>query len=141
MDCFHLMAIGNNDAVNMRVQVSLQDLVFHFIEYRSRSVSLDHMGMNAMRNFLRNQSQQLHHFIFPKTGHKGSSFSTFSSTLAIFWGLSFDSNHFHECEVVSHCGFDFFSRSQGRQWHPTPGLFPDKSHGRRSLVGCSPWGR
>ena len=29
---------------------------------------------------------------------------------------------------------------QRRQWHPTPVLFPGKSHGRRSLVGCSPWG-
>ena len=28
----------------------------------------------------------------------------------------------------------------GRQWHPTPVLLPGKSHGRRSLVGCSPWG-
>ena len=28
-----------------------------------------------------------------------------------------------------------------RQWHPTPELLPGKSHGRRSLVGCSPWGR
>ena len=28
-----------------------------------------------------------------------------------------------------------------RQWHPTPVLWPGKSHGRRSLVGCSPWGR
>ena len=27
------------------------------------------------------------------------------------------------------------------QWHPTPVLLPGKSHGRRSLVGCSPWGR
>ena len=27
-----------------------------------------------------------------------------------------------------------------RQWQPTPVLLPDKSHGRRSLVGCSPWG-
>ena len=26
------------------------------------------------------------------------------------------------------------------QWHPTPVLLPGKSHGRRSLVGCSPWG-
>ena len=24
---------------------------------------------------------------------------------------------------------------------PTPALLPGKSHGRRSLVGCSPWGR
>ena len=28
-----------------------------------------------------------------------------------------------------------------RQWHPTPVLLPGKSHGRRSLMGCSPWGR
>ena len=28
-----------------------------------------------------------------------------------------------------------------RWWHPTPVLLPGKSHGRRSLVGCSPWGR
>ena len=27
-----------------------------------------------------------------------------------------------------------------RQWHPTPGLLSGKSHGWRSLVGCSPWG-
>ena len=25
-------------------------------------------------------------------------------------------------------------------WHPTPVLLLGKSHGRRSLVGCSPWG-
>ena len=28
-----------------------------------------------------------------------------------------------------------------RRWHPTPVLVPGKSHGRRSLVGCSLWGR
>jgi len=28
-----------------------------------------------------------------------------------------------------------------RQWHPTPVLLPGKSHRRRSLVGCSSWGR
>ena len=27
-----------------------------------------------------------------------------------------------------------------RQWQPTPVLLPAKSHGLRSLVGCSPWG-
>ena len=32
---------------------------------------------------------------------------------------------------------DFFRR---RQWHPTPVLLPGKSHGWRSLEGCSPWG-
>ena len=28
-----------------------------------------------------------------------------------------------------------------RQWHPTPMLLPGGSHGRRTLVGHSPWGR
>ena len=28
-----------------------------------------------------------------------------------------------------------------RQWQPTPVLFPGKSNGQRSLVGCSAWGR
>ena len=36
--------------------------------------------------------------------------------------------------LASHCSF------QRRQWHPTPVLLPGKPHGRRSLVGCSPWG-
>ena len=29
---------------------------------------------------------------------------------------------------------------QRRQWRPTPVLLTGKSHGWRSLVGCSPWG-
>ena len=38
--------------------------------------------------------------------------------------------------------FEHFPVShQRRQWHPTPALLPGKSHGWRSLVGCSPWGR
>ena len=40
--------------------------------------------------------------------------------------------HFHD--------FSYFSKLVMRQWHPTPVLLPGKSHGRRSLVGCSPWG-
>ena len=28
-----------------------------------------------------------------------------------------------------------------RQWQPTPVLLTGRSHGQRSLVGCSPWGR
>ena len=35
----------------------------------------------------------------------------------------------------------FIGLSRQRQWHPTPVLLPGKSRGRRSLVGCSPWGR
>ena len=34
----------------------------------------------------------------------------------------------------------YYNAVQRRQWHPTPVLLPEKSHGRRNLVGCSPWG-
>ena len=43
---------------------------------------------------------------------------------------------------TSHMFFEFFILATWRrQWHPTPVLLPGKSHGWRSLVGCSPWGR
>ena len=32
-------------------------------------------------------------------------------------------------------------RARRRRCHPTPVLLPGKSHGRRSLEGCGPWGR
>ena len=35
---------------------------------------------------------------------------------------------------------DGYTNFRKRQWHPTPVLLPGKSHGWRSLVGCSPWG-
>ena len=41
-------------------------------------------------------------------------------------------------------GAQFLTVIQGswrRQWHPTPAVLPGKSHGWRSLVGRSPWGR
>ena len=34
-----------------------------------------------------------------------------------------------------------FCGPRRRQWHPTPVLLPGKSHGQRSLVGHSLWGR
>ena len=37
--------------------------------------------------------------------------------------------------------YEHLEKEQRRQWHPTPVLLPGKFLGRRSLVGCSPWGR
>ena len=36
--------------------------------------------------------------------------------------------------------YRYLQISWRRRWHPTPVLLPGKSHGWRSLVGCSPWG-
>ena len=33
------------------------------------------------------------------------------------------------------------TENKGMRWHPTPVFLPGKSHGWRSLVGCSPWDR
>ena len=45
------------------------------------------------------------------------------------WSLSHES-----------CGDSKTFGNRRRQWLPTPVLLPGKSHGWRSLVGCSPWG-
>ena len=51
----------------------------------------------------------------------------------------------HTCSFCTWLSVDlrctYILRIWRRQWHPTPVLLPGKSHGWRSLVGCSPWGR
>ena len=39
------------------------------------------------------------------------------------------------------CGFEPWGGKipWSREWHSTPVFLPGKSHGQRSLVGCSPW--
>ena len=46
------------------------------------------------------------------------------------------------CSVVFDPAQNRILLAQGwrRQWHRTPVLLPGKSHGWRSLEGCSPWG-
>ena len=46
--------------------------------------------------------------------------------------------HTRETTMIINSSYGYFWR---RQWYPTPVLLPGKSHGRRSLAGCSPWGR
>ena len=57
--------------------------------------------------------------------------------LQIFWGgkFCFPIPSSPQCLNISIC----FS-IQLRQWHPTPVFLPGKSHGWKSLVGCSPQG-
>ena len=50
-------------------------------------------------------------------------------------------HHSLECwtKYAGHCWYK--TMINNRQWHPTPVLLFRKSHGWRSLEGCSPWGR
>ena len=57
------------------------------------------------------------------------------------------SQSFKETELMGSANFVSGDRLRGCvclaviwQWHSTPVLLPGKSHGQRSLVGCSPWG-
>ena len=48
-------------------------------------------------------------------------------------------------KICLQCGRPRFDSCVGkipwrRKWQSTPALLPGKSHGRRSLIGCSPWG-
>ena len=49
--------------------------------------------------------------------------------------------NFHQMRLGAFMAINEFSSEMHWQWHPTPVLLPGKSHGRRSLVGCRPWGR
>ena len=45
------------------------------------------------------------------------------------------------CDIVQETGIKIIPMEKKcKKAHPTPVLLPGKSHGRRSLVGCSPWG-
>ena len=63
-----------------------------------------------------------------------------------YYPLFVDKKHETQKEKISHLiliwkWHELNVTHRKRQWHPTPVLLPGKSHGQRSLVGCSPWGR
>ena len=77
---------------------------------------------------------------------------TVSSVHGIFqarvleWGaIAFSGRYYGNCTILKLVSpkilavSRIFSISSRRQWQPTPVLLPGKSHGRRSLVNCSPW--
>ena len=58
--------------------------------------------------------------------------------------LKFVSFAFNFCILIMLCwcwSFVFSLFGTPRHWWRTPVLLPGKSHGWRSLVSCSPWGR
>ena len=55
-----------------------------------------------------------------------------SSQFMYCWSLT--------CRILSIALLACKMSARRRQWHPTPIFLPGESHGRRSLVGCSPWG-
>ena len=60
--------------------------------------------------------------------------SSWTTTIYLYWYISLLLNY--TCIYTCICIYTH----RRRCWRPTPVLLPGKSHGRRSLVGCSPWG-
>ena len=110
---FHVLAIMNNDAMNMGVEICFGEHVFNSLgEYIPRS-GIAGSYVIIFLNFFRNCNTDFysnHIFYIPKTVHKGSKFSTSWPTLVLFFFffffLFFDRCHPNECEMVSHCVSD-----------------------------------
>ena len=65
----------------------------------------------------------------------------FASTFILLWtffGLYEYLKFTGTCSIISYTVVCYIQR---RRWYPTPVLLSRKSHGRSSLLGCSPWGR
>ena len=79
-----------------------------------------------------------------RTGEEGCEgslhFILYTSVFIWFLSSLINININATCQGRSH-GFHPWKIHWRRKWPPTPVFLPGKSHGERSLVGCSPWGR
>ena len=73
---------------------------------------------------------------FPSPGHLPD-----AGIKPAFAALQADSSPLSHLAIIHIVYLLFLRFFWRRQWHPTPVLLPEKSHGRRSLVGGSPWSR
>ena len=71
-------------------------------------------------------------------GNLLSGSSAFSKSSLNIWNLAWG---WIQPALTQWAASELLNSAPLRKWHPTPVLLPGKSHGRRSLVGYSWWGR
>ena len=108
LDCFHFLAIVNSAAMNNGIHVSFSILVSSV--YMPRSGIAGSYGGSIPSIFFKESPyhlpQWLYQVTFPPTVQEHSLFST-PSPVFIFCRL-FNDGHSDQCEVISHCGFDWY---------------------------------
>ena len=135
-DCFHLLAIVNDVAINMGVQIHFWVPAYSSFEYIPRSGVAEAYG-NTRFHFLRHR-----HVVSPE-----KAMAAHSSTLA--WKIPWMEEPGRLQSMWSiRVGHDwatslslFTFMPWRRKWQPTPVFLPGESQGRGSLVGCHLWGR
>ena len=121
MSCLYILEINPLSIVSFTIILSFSGLSFH----------LAYSFLCCAKSFKFNQAPLVYFCFY-------FHYSQWCVIEDLFWFMSSSVLPMFSSKFYSFCFCSYIWR---RQWQPTPVLLPGKSNGRRSLVGCSPWGR